>query len=78
MVATISKRHVVKMLSTLHPFYGNTEKPRFDVKLTLKLSITVKERFSVRVFCFEDGRKFFDGTTDRKPFRIKEQAFIVS
>ena len=45
------------MLTTLSPFYINTEKPGSDVKLASKIGITVKERFSVRCVLFKGGRK---------------------
>ena len=44
------------------PFYANTGKPWLDIKLTFKISITVKERFSVNCVLFESKRKFYDGT----------------
>ena len=51
----------------------NTEKPVLDIKLTLKISITVKERFSVNCFFFKvDGN--FMMAQDIKSFRIKEHA----
>ena len=53
---------MIKKLTTLPPFYTNTEKPGFNVKLASKIGITVKERFSVRCVLFEGGRKFYDVT----------------
>ena len=52
------------MLTTLPPFHKYREKPGFDVKLASKISVTVKDRFSLHAVCFifEGGRKFYDGT----------------
>ena len=45
-------------------FYPRTE-PGFDVKLNLKISISVKERSSVWCVLFVSGQKFYDGTVQK-------------
>ena len=66
---------MIKIFTTLPPFYTNMKKPGSDVKFTSKISITVKERFSVRCVPFERLDGNFMMALDRKPFRIKERAF---
>ena len=62
------------MLTTLPPFHKYREKPGFDVKLASKISVTVKERFSLQCVLFLKVDVNFMMAQDRKPFRITEHA----